>query len=94
GNGSFERQTNYTTGLYSNPSSIAIADFNNDNHLDIFVANNGTGNLGILFGFSNGTFKAQTIYHINAKSRLQYIDIGDFNGDNRLDVAAADSVND
>ncbi|CAF4121645.1 unnamed protein product [Rotaria sp. Silwood2] len=93
GNGSFESQTTYTTSVHSNPSSIATGDFNNDNHLDIVVANNGTGNLGILFGFGNGTFTAQTTYSINANSHPRYIAVGDFNKDKQLDVAIDDLEN-
>ena len=62
GNGTFASQQTYTTFPKSNPSSIAVGDFNNDNHLDIVVTNNGTGNIGIFFGYGNGTFQAQTTY--------------------------------
>jgi hypothetical protein len=94
GNGSFQSQNTYTTDYGSNPSSIAVADFNDDNHLDIVFANNGTGNVGTLLGFGNGTFAAQTTYLININSHLQYITIGDFNKDGKLDVAVVDSEND
>jgi hypothetical protein len=94
GNGSFQSQNTYTTGYGSNPSSIAVGDFNDDNHLDIVVANNGTGNVGILLGFGNGMFAAQTTYLININSYPQYITIGDFNKDGELDVAVVNSEND
>jgi hypothetical protein len=94
GNGSFQSQNTYTTGYSSNPSSIAVADLNDDNHLDIVVANNGTGNVGILLGFGNGTFAAQTTYFINLNSHPQYITIGDFNKDGELDIVVVDSQND
>ncbi|CAF3154083.1 unnamed protein product [Rotaria sp. Silwood2] len=94
GNESFESQKTYTTGPHSNPSSIAIGDFNNDNHLDIVVANSGTGNLGVLLGFGNGTFIAQQTYFINTNSYPQYIVVGDFNKDKQLDVAIVDPEND
>ncbi|CAF2739210.1 unnamed protein product [Rotaria sp. Silwood2] len=94
GNESFESQKTYTTGPHSNPSSIAIGDFNNDNHLDIVVANSGTGNLGVLLGFGNGTFIAQQTYFINTNSYPQYIAVGDFNKDKQLDVAIVDPEND
>jgi hypothetical protein len=94
GNGSFQSQNTYTTTYGSNPSSIAVGDFNDDNHLDIVVANNGTGNVGILLGCGNGMFAAQTTYLIKLNSHLQYITIGDFNKDGELDVAVVDSEND
>ena len=93
GNGSFQHQRTYSTLAGSNPSSIAIGDFNNDQHLDIVVSNNGTGNLGIFFGFGNGTFQQQQTYEIGSKSYPQYVNVGDLNGDHQLDIVAVDSIN-
>ncbi|CAF2552884.1 unnamed protein product [Rotaria sp. Silwood2] len=94
GNGDFESQMTYSTNMNSNPTSVAVGDFNNDNHLDIVVANNGTGNLGIFFGFGNGTFAKQTIYSLGSNSYPQYVAVGDFNGDQELDIAIVTSNND
>jgi hypothetical protein len=94
GNGSFSSLQTYTTSPKSNPSSIVVRDFNNDNHLDIVVTNNGTGTLGIFFGYGNGTFQAQTIYMISSNSHPQYITVGDFNKDKQLDIVIIDSTND
>jgi hypothetical protein len=93
GNGSFQNQKTYTTSYGSNPSSIVTDDFNNDNHLDIVVANSAIGNVGILLGFGNGTFAPQTTYLINVYSHPQYINTADFNNDGQLDVAVVDSQN-
>lgn len=68
GNGSFEYQQLYSTALGSNPSSISAGDFNQDQHLDIVVSNNGTGNIEIFFGYGNGTFQQQQTYPIGSKS--------------------------
>ncbi len=94
GNGTFTSQKTYTTALNSNPSSVAVADFNNDNKLDIAVTNNGSGNLGIFLGQGNGTFVAQTTYSTGSNSNPQYIAVGDFNKDNQLDIAIVDAKND
>jgi hypothetical protein len=94
GNGNFANQQTYTTTHGSNPSSITVGDFNNDDQLDIAVANNGTGNIGVLLGFGNGTFAAQRTYFINSNAHPQYITIGDFNGDNQSDIVIVDSTND
>ncbi|CAF1186071.1 unnamed protein product [Rotaria sordida] len=93
GNASFASQQIYTTLPNSNPSSIAVGDFNNDNQLDIIVANNGTGNIGIFLGHSNGTFLAQKEYSIGFNSHPQYITVGDINKDYKLDIIIADSSN-
>jgi hypothetical protein len=88
GNGTFTNLMTYSTGLGSDPFSIAIGDFNNDGHLDISVANNGTNNIGVLLGYGNGTFGIQTTYSMGDQSEPLSIAVGDFNNDNRLDIAA------
>ncbi|CAF3755537.1 unnamed protein product [Rotaria sp. Silwood1] len=94
GNGRFENKNIYTTDINSNPSSIVVGDFNNDNHLDIIVANNGNGNIGIFLGYGNGTFTEQLTFSISSNSHPQYITVGNFNKDNRFYVVVVDSEND
>jgi hypothetical protein len=48
GNGTFAMGATYSTGYRARPSSIAIADFNNDNRKDIVIANLGSNNIFIL----------------------------------------------
>ncbi|CAF4788514.1 unnamed protein product, partial [Rotaria sp. Silwood2] len=48
--GSFGNQTIFFTGSNSHPTSVAVGDFNNDNQLDVTVANFGANNVGILIG--------------------------------------------
>ncbi|CAF4450422.1 unnamed protein product, partial [Adineta steineri] len=45
GNGSFLNPIAYSTGYDSLPSYVVTGDFNNDNQLDIVVANYGTNNI-------------------------------------------------
>ena len=94
GNGTFTNQQIYTTILNSNPSSLAAGDFNNDNILDIVVANNANGSVGIFFGNGNGTFLPQVSYEIGSKSYPQYVTVSDIYKDNALDVVIADPQND
>jgi len=94
GNGTFADQQTYTTLSKSNPSSIAVGDFNNDNQTDIVVSNNGTGNVGLFLGQGNGSFRAQTTYSMGSNSYPQYISVSDFNKDNALDIVVVDSQND
>ncbi|CAF1177907.1 unnamed protein product [Rotaria sordida] len=94
GNGSFTNQKTYTTTLNSNPSSMAIGDLNNDNYLDIIVANSGTGNIGIFLGYEDGTFSTQNTFSISSNCRPHYINVGYFDQDNQLDVVVVDSEND
>ena len=92
-NHSFSSQTNYTTtGISSDPESIAIADFNNDNRLDIVVANYLTNNIGIFTGHGDGTFSTQTTYSTGSKSGPISAAVGDFNSDRQLDIVVANYV--
>ena len=93
-NGTFRNQQTYTTLPRSNPLSITTDDLNNDNQLDIVVANHGTGTIGIFFGHGNGSFLSQTIYSIGSNSKPQFVAVGDLNNDNKLDVIVVDSQND
>jgi hypothetical protein len=63
GNGRFGPITNYSTGDDSYPIAVAVGDLNNDSQLDIVVANYGTNNVGVLFGYGNGTFVNLKMFH-------------------------------
>ena len=79
--------TKYSTGNNSLPLSVAIGDFDNDNKLDIAVANYGTASMGVLFGNGNGIFADQMTFFTSSNSNPYSIATGDFNNDTRLDIA-------
>jgi hypothetical protein len=81
----------YSTGSSSLPTSMAVADFDNDTRLDIVVANNGTDNVMILFGSGYGTFVSQRTYSTGNGSQPCWVAVGDFNNDNRSDIVVANS---
>ena len=87
----FGGQTTYFIGEGSRPSSVAVGHFNDDNQLDIAVANLGTGDLRILLGYGNRTFSNVTTDSTGTDSHLMAIAIGDFNSDSRIDIVAANS---
>ncbi|CAF3770289.1 unnamed protein product [Rotaria sp. Silwood1] len=93
GDGSFLKQFNQSTGLYSYPSSLAIGDFNNDHHLDLAVTNAGTSNVAIFLGHNNGTFSDSDIYMLGFESNPVSVTIGDFNNDNLTDMVVANFGN-
>ena len=62
GNGNFSTKLTYSTGSGSNPSTFAIGNFNNDEYLDLVVANKGTDTIGIFFGFDYTFFTKQKPY--------------------------------
>ena len=79
------------------PRAVAFGDFNGDGKMDMAVANAGNAGAGddgsgsILLGNGDGTF--QLASNIPAGRNPISIAVGDFNGDNRLDLAVTDSGN-
>ncbi len=49
----------FPTGTF--PWSVVANDFNNDNVLDLAVANNDNDSLSVLIGMGNGNFRNQTM---------------------------------
>jgi len=92
GDGSFGPPLAYNSG--TRPFGIAFADFDNDGRLDVATANygNGTSNwslssVGVCFGDGQGWFSPPTEYTVGSGPRS--VVAGDFNGDGKLDIAAA-----
>ncbi|CAF0928717.1 unnamed protein product [Rotaria sordida] len=84
---SFANPTRYSMGAQSFPIFVAVGDFNNDNQLDIVVAFSNTNSIGILIGYINGTFAAQTTFSTGSDFDPRWIDVADFNNDSLLDIA-------
>jgi hypothetical protein len=93
-NKTFSMQIMLSTGALSLPTSVAVGDFNNDSELDITIANSGTENMGVFFGYGNGSFTSQTTFPLQLNSIPQSVAVGDFNNDKRLDIVVADSGTD
>ncbi|CAF1141652.1 unnamed protein product [Adineta steineri] len=66
--------------------SFAVADFNNDNRLDIVVFSNYDESVLILRGTENGSFTAENIFPKGRFDLVNIMKIGDFNNDNRVDL--------
>jgi hypothetical protein len=92
GNGTFSNQTTYLTG--SEPKFVAVSDFDNDTILDIVVANYGSNNLGIFRGHGDGTFAEMIPVPLEYGSRPFSVLVGDFNNDQKLDLAVANNGTD
>jgi len=65
GDGTFQAPTTVATGNL--PSSIAVADFNNDGISDLAVVNQGDNTIGIYLGKGDGTFSTPTLIATGAK---------------------------
>jgi hypothetical protein len=69
------------------PFSVAIGDFNNDEKIDIAVANVSSANVSVLLGKGDGTF--QTAQNFAAGSKPKSVAVADINGDGSADLAVA-----
>ena len=84
----FSSPTNFPVG--SIPNSVAAADFNGDNLLDLVTANSNSDNVSILIGDGAGNFSPTTNFPVGGVSP-NAVAAADINGDNLLDLATANS---
>jgi FG-GAP-like repeat len=97
GDGTFQAAMTYGSGGYI-VTSVAVADMNHDGNPDLVVANTcadnlcglgeGDGLVGVLFGNGDGAFQAALIYGSGGRF-AQSAAVADVNGDDRLDILAA-----
>lgn len=88
GDGTFQSPIDYATA--QEPMGVAVADVNGDGKLDLVVAAaSGTtgGTASVLLGNGDGTFQTHLDYALGNGSIS--ILTADFNGDGKLDIAAA-----
>ena len=85
GNGSFENQTTHSTGVNAQPYSILVSDFDNDNILNLMVANYAANNIVVLLGYGNGRFSNAKEVFLDYNSHPIAIIKGDFNKEKKLD---------
>ena len=85
GDGTFQAPVNYAVG--SNPTSVAIGDFNGDGTLDIVTSNWSSDNVSLLLGNGDGTF--QPAVNVAAGTTPYFVTAADFNGDGKLDLAVS-----
>lgn len=87
GNGTFKTAVRYTVS--STPYGVALGDMNGDGKLDVVVASYGGNAVDVLLGNGNGTLLPKATYSAPGQSKAHSVALGDFNGDGKLDVAAA-----
>lgn len=82
----FSSRFKYFIGLGSASVMVAVGDLNNDERLDIAVANFDANNIVIFHGYGNGSF-ANFIELSTERSRPKAIYLVDLNDDRVLDIA-------
>ncbi|MBD3424634.1 MAG: T9SS type A sorting domain-containing protein [Candidatus Latescibacteria bacterium] len=90
GDGTFSSAVNYDAG--DDPQSVTSGDFNEDNNIDLAVANMGSDNVSILLGAGDGTFNLIDNFKVAMEPR--YVAASDFDNDSHVDLAVANSVSD
>ncbi|CAF1150669.1 unnamed protein product [Adineta ricciae] len=89
GNGSFQSLVTFPSGSAAQVSlGFTVGDLNNDDYLDVVVF--GVG-VSILFGDIHGDFNTSELFSVNSTLRSSFVGTGDFNNDNRLDLAILDN---
>jgi hypothetical protein len=92
GNGSFDPPTKYT--LANDPRDLRVGDLNGDGRPDLAIAlRQGNSNtFCILTNKGDGTFGSPQYYLGRSGDDHPSLELGDFNGDRRLDVAVLEAA--
>jgi hypothetical protein len=87
GDGTFQAPRSFPAG--SEPTSVAVGDFNGDGTLDLAVTNfiQTSDTVSVLLGNGDGTFQVAQSYAVGIQP--ESVAVGDFNGDGIPDLAVA-----
>ena len=92
--GSFSHHSSYFIGIDSNPYSISVTDFNQDQFLDIAIADHAINRISLLFGDGNGTFENLTLVPLSYGSQPFALIAVDMDHDNKTDLVVANEGTD
>ncbi|ABF42595.1 Integrin-like protein [Candidatus Koribacter versatilis Ellin345] len=74
--------------IHAFPQDIRTADINNDGNLDLIISFNASPILTILYGHADGSFTPGPDITLAGNVPAQGFDVGDFNHDGKIDIAA------
>ncbi|CAF3665764.1 unnamed protein product, partial [Rotaria socialis] len=92
GDGSFAKQTFHWIGNIALTPAAVVGDFNSDKQLNIILSNDASNNIGILYGYGNGTFETLNLCSIGYNSRPYSLGMSDLNSDTQLDIVIANRL--
>ena len=92
GNGNLSPPTIHEIGDYSQVVSIIVTDFNNDGRLDFAVAKLAAENVGVLFGWGNGTFHSERILSTGTYTHPMSLAAAGLNNDGNMDIAVGNTL--
>ncbi|CAF1691237.1 unnamed protein product, partial [Adineta ricciae] len=87
--GNFVNLFTYSTGYDSFPYALTTGDLNNDNRLDIVIANFGTNDIHLVFFNSSNTIQQSLIISTGVDSQPSSVVVADFNSDGFVDIAVS-----
>jgi hypothetical protein len=89
GNGDGTFQAHSDLGVGGEPEGVALGDFNGDGKMDLAVVNAGPSTVSILLNNGDGTFGGSAPIALQQSKFSSYsgIQVADFNGDGKLDLA-------
>ncbi len=90
GDGTYGARSDIDMGESARPNSVAAADFNGDENIDMAAVNSWTDTVTILLGNGNGTFGTATDYA--AGDGPQCVKAADFDSDGDFDLVVANNV--
>jgi hypothetical protein len=91
GTGRFNAAPGSPFAVGASPAAIISGDFNADGRADIVIANSGDGTITVLLGNGSGGFTPAPGSPVAVGASPRALASGDFNGDRKLDLAAANS---
>ncbi len=74
--------------IHAGPQEILTADINNDGNLDLVISFNSSPVLSVLYGHNDGSFSHGPDITLANNVGVQGFDLGDFNHDGKVDIAA------